>query len=260
MIRFAALFVLVLAASATSAQSVRSAPSEVAGQLFQRLVQGDLPGAAQLFDARAREHYGVLPNDLLTASVLGAGLSERASWDAAGFQYLDLTLDGDAAVVTFVATRPSPYGLDETIEADPAVRAEWPRAVSAFLARAYPDAWQVSGASRSPQVEEQLLLVQNEIGYSPLDAPAFWDGFYRSIRIRLRTLVISPRVATQRDTIPVGLMRRPGGPWGVAVLGFAGPFSAELETYLESVGSGVSTHRVQREHDRAVNRVAGRTV
>lgn len=253
MVRFTGLLLLVLAASPSSAQSGRRAPSEVASGLFQRLVQGDLPGAARLFDARAREHYGVLPTDPLTASVLGASLSERASWDAAGFAYHDLDLDGDAAVVTFVATRPDPYGLDEPIEADPTVRAEWTRAVGAFLARAYPEAWQASGASRSPQTNEQLLLVQNEIGYNPLDAPVFWGGLYGSVRTRLRALASAPRMAVQRDTIRVGLRREPGGPWGVAVLGVGGPFSAELEAYLESVGSGVSWPRLQREHDMAVN-------
>ena len=247
------LLALALGASPSRAQSDRLAPSEVAQSLFQRLVQGDLPGAARLFHTRGREFYGVRPSDVLAPHPLGASLGDRASWDAARFEFLDVHVEEDAAVVVFLATHPDPLVVGERLEADPGVRAEWTRTVSLYLAREFPDAWRSSGAARSSQTTEQLLLVENEIGHNPLDAPSFWDALYRSAQQPLRTLVRSQRIPTQTDTVAVGLVRTPGGPWGVAALNWAGPFSEELEAYLDAVGSGPSEHRRQQQRDDAVN-------
>lgn len=253
MLRSIGFLVLVLSASPASAQGDRLAPSEVAGRLFQRLVQGDLAGAARLFDVRAREYYGVRPSDALTVGVLGASLHDRASWDAARFEYLNLSVEGDAAAVTFLATRPDPLVIGDLLEADAMVRSGWTQSVSLFLAREFPDAWQSSGAARSSQTAEQLVLVENEIGRNPLESPAFWDALYRSVHPPLRALVRSQRLPMQTDTVTVGLSRSPGGPWGVVALSWAGPFSGELEEYLDSVGSGPSAHRRQQLRDAAHN-------
>ena len=170
-----------------------------------------------------------------------------------GFEYLSIDVEGDGVAVTFVATRPDPYDLYPFIETDPTVRAEWSRAVSSFLARTYPAVSEMSGASRSSRIDEQLLLVENKVGHNPIDALAFWDGLYRAVQPRLRIIAGATRVAMQRDTVVVGLTRSPGGPWGVAKLGFTGPFSARLEQYLESVGTGVSDHHIQELRYGAIN-------